>query len=415
MQHAPSRLDVEHDPRSVGVDPDRMAQADRHLARYVDDGRLAGWQLLVTRRGQVVHSSVGGRRDVEAGLPVEPDTLWRIYSMTKPITSVVAMSLYEQGAFRLNDEVSRYLPEFAGMRVLSGGNVDAPQTVPAVEPIRMWHLLTHTSGLTYAFTRSSLLDDLYGKRAADPLLSPGRSLQQMTELWAALPLLFEPGTAWNYSVATDVLGRVVEVLTGQRLDEVFTERVLGPLGMSQTRWWVGGEDVGRLAALYTPHPETGRATRHDALGQVALQEPALHSGGGGLVSTAADYARFTAMLLGGGELDGVRILGPRTLAYMGRNHLPGGGTLATLGRGQFSEVTYDGVGFGLGFSVSVDPVATKVTATPGELAWGGLASTAFWVDRAEQLAVHFFTQLVPSSTYPVRTELRQLVYAALLD
>jgi CubicO group peptidase (beta-lactamase class C family) len=408
-------VQVEHDPAEVGVDAERLRRADRHLARYVDDGRLAGWQLLVTRRGRVVHSTVHGARDLEAGLPVEPDTLWRIYSMTKPITSVVAMQLYEEGALRLQDEVSRYLPAFEQMRVLVGGNVDQPKTVPAVEPVRLWHLLTHTAGLTYAFTRSSLLDDLYTARGADPLVSPDTSLADMVDRWADLPLLFEPGTAWNYSVATDVLGRVIEVVTGQSLAEALDERVLRPLGMTDTRWWVDGPDARRLAALYSPDPVTGLATRYDLLGQGAFREPAMHSGGGGLLSTAADYARFTAALLGGGELDGARILGPRTLAYMGRNHLPGGGTLATLGRGQFAEVAYEGVGFGLGFSVSVDPVTTKVTATPGELAWGGLASTAFWVDRAEDLAVHFFTQLAPSSTYPVRTELRQLVYAALVD
>jgi CubicO group peptidase (beta-lactamase class C family) len=406
---------VLHDPGEVGVDAAALARADRHLARYVDDGRLAGWQLLVTRRGRVVHAAVHGSRDLEAGLPVEPDTLWRIYSMTKPITSVVAMQLYEEGAFRLQDEVSRYLPAFADMRVLVGGNVDAPKTVPAVEPVRMWHLLTHTAGLTYAFTRSSLLDDLYAARSADPLVSPTTCLADMVDRWAGLPLLFEPGSAWNYSVATDVLGRVLEVLTGSSLDEAFADRVLGPLGMTDTRWWVPEPDAGRLAAMYTPDPASGRAVRHDLLGAAALREPAMLSGGGGLVSTAADYARFTAMLLGGGKLDGVRLLGPRTLAYMGRNHLPGGATLATLGRGQFAEAAYEGVGFGLGFSVSLDPVATKVTASPGELAWGGLASTAFWVDPHEDLAVHFFTQLVPSSTYPVRTELRQLVYGALRD
>jgi CubicO group peptidase (beta-lactamase class C family) len=287
--------------------------------------------------------------------------------------------------------------------------------VPCVEPIRLWHLLTHTAGLTYAFTRSSVLDDMYKALGADALADPAADLEEMCRRWASLPLLFEPGTAWNYSVATDVLGRVVEVVTGQPLDEVFAERVLGPLGMKDTRWWVEADDAHRLAALYTPHPSTGRAMRYDALAAQALSRPAMLSGGGGLISTAADYARFTAMLLSGGELDGVRLLGPRTLRYMTRNHLPGGGTLATLGRGQFAEVAYDGVGFGLGFSVSVDPVSTKVTTTSGEHAWGGLASTAFWVDPAEELAVHFFTQLVPSSTYPVRTELRQLVYAALVD
>jgi CubicO group peptidase (beta-lactamase class C family) len=406
---------VEHDPREAGVDADRLGRAGRHLDRYVDDGRLAGCQLLVTRRGRVVHASVHGSRDLEAGLPVEPDTLWRIYSMTKPITSVVAMQLYEEGRLRLHDEVSAYLPEFAEMRVLVGGNVDQPKTVPATEPVRVWHLLTHTAGLTYAFTRSSVLDDLYRAASADPLASPDADLAEMVRRWGSLPLLFQPGTAWNYSVATDVLGRLVEVVTGQTLEQAFAERVLEPLGMTDTRWWVDETDAARLAALYAPHPETGLAVRYDAMGRHALSPPATLSGGGGLVSTAADYARFTGMLLGGGALDGVRVIGPRTLRYMTRNHLPDGGTLASLGRGQFAEVSYDGVGFGLGFSVSVDPVATKVTASAGEHAWGGLASTAFWVDPAEELAVHFFTQLVPSSTYPIRTELRQLVYAALVD
>jgi CubicO group peptidase (beta-lactamase class C family) len=408
-------LTVEQDPAELGMDAARLARIDTHLARYVDDGRLAGWQVLVTRRGQTVHSSVCGSRDLEAGLPVEPETLWRIYSMTKPITAVVAMSLYEQGAFSLNDELSRYLPEFADMRVLVGGNAEQPKTVPATEPIRLWHLLTHTSGLTYAFTRSSVLDEMYRLAGADPVADPTADLAAMCERWGALPLLFEPGTAWNYSVATDVLGRVIEVVTGQTLEQAFTERVLDPLKMTDTRWWVEESDAARLAALYVPNPADGSALRYDAMGGHALRPPRVLSGGGGLISTAADYARFTQLLLRGGELDGVRLLGPRTLAYMTRNHLPGGGTLTGLGRGQFAETAYDGIGFGLGFGVSVDPVATKVTTTAGEFTWGGLASTAFWVDPAEQLTCHFYTQLVPSSTYPIRTELRQLVYAAIVD
>ena len=408
-------LTVDHDPAEVGVDAQRLARIDTHLARYVDDGRLAGWQVLVTRRGRTVHSSTYGSRDLERGLPVEPDTLWRIYSMTKPVTAVATMQLYEEGLVSLNDEVARWIPEFADMRVLVGGNADLPKTVPATEPVRLWHLLTHTAGLTYAFTRSSVLDDIYGKHGADSLADPDADLSQMCERWGSLPLLFNPGSAWNYSVATDVLGRVLEVVTGQTLEEVFAERILEPLGMHDTRWWVDGDDVQRLAALYVPHPATGKVLRHDAMGDQALRPPKMLSGGGGLVSTAADYARFTAMLVRGGEIDGVRLLGPRTLAYMTRNHLPGGGSLVTLGRGQFAETAYDGIGFGLGFGVSVDPVATKTTATPGEFTWGGLASTAFWVDPVEQLTAHFYTQLVPSSTYPIRTQLRQLVYAAIVD
>ena len=405
---------VEQDPAAVGMDAQRLARIDTHLARYVDDGRLAGWQVHVTRHGQTVHASVYGSRDLEAGLPVEPDTLWRIYSMTKPITAVVAMSLYEEGAFLLNDELSKYLPEFADMRVLVGGNAELPKTVPATEPIRVWHLLSHTAGLTYAFTRSSVLDEIYKLAGADPLVDPTADLQTMCSRWASLPLMFEPGTAWNYSVATDVLGRLIEVLMGTSLDKAFAERVLDPLGMNETRWSVEGPDQQRLAALYVPNPADGKALRYDALGASALSTPALLSGGGGLVSTAADYARFTAMLVRGGELDGVRVLGPRTLAYMTKNHLPGGASLASIGRGMFAETAYDGIGFGLGFGVSADPVAAKVTSTQGEFTWGGYASTAFWVDRTEQLTAHFYTQLVPSSTYPIRTELRQLVYSAIV-
>jgi len=408
-------LTVDHDPAEVGVDPERLARIDAHLARYVDEERLAGWQVLVTRRGRTVHSSTYGSRDLERGLPVEPDTLWRIYSMTKPVTAVATMQLYERGLLSLNDEVSRWIPELGDMRVLVGGNAEQPKTVPATEPIRLWHLLTHTAGLTYAFTRSSVLDELYAGHGADSLADPDTDLAEMCERWGSLPLLFNPGTAWNYSVATDALGRVLEVVTGQTLEEVFAEQILGPLGMHDTRWHVDGDDVSRLAALYVPNPSTGKALRHDAMGDQALRPPKMLSGGGGLISTAADYARFTAMLVRGGELDGVRLLGPRTLAYMTRNHLPRGGTLVSLGRGQFAETAYEGIGFGLGFGVSVDPVATKTTATPGEFTWGGLASTAFWVDPVEQLTAHFYAQLVPSSTYPIRTQLRQLVYAALVD
>ena len=408
-------LTVDHDPAEVGVDAAALQRIDTCLAQYVDDGRLAGWQVHVTRRGRTVHSSVRGMRDLEAGLPVEPDTLWRIYSMTKPVTAVAAMQLYEQGLLSLNDEVARWLPELADMRVLVGGNAELPKTVPATEPIRVWHLLTHTAGLTYAFTRSSVLDDIYRAKGADSLADPDADLEEMCRRWGSLPLMFEPGSAWNYSVATDVLGRLVEVVTGQSLDRVFAERIFAPLGMTETTWWAEGAAADRLAALYVPNPADGRALRYDAMGEQALKPPAMLSGGGGLVSTAADYARFTSMLLGGGQLDGARLLGPRTLAYMTRNHLPGGRSLTELGRGQFAETAYEGIGFGLGFGVSVDPVATKVTATPGEFTWGGLASTAFWVDPVEQLTAHFYTQLVPSSTYPIRTQLRQLVYAALVD
>ncbi|MCW2605785.1 MAG: serine hydrolase [Frankiales bacterium] len=407
-------VEVQTDPAEVGFDAARLARIDDVLGRYVDDGRLAGWQVVVGRHGRTVHSSVRGMRDLEAGLPVEQDTLWRIYSMTKPITSVVAMQLFEEGAYSLNDPISRWLPEFEDMRVFKGGTPAQPQTVHAAEPIRVWHLLSHTSGLTYGFLHSGPVDEMYRNAGAE--FNPPVSLEEACALWASLPLQFEPGTAWGYSVATDVLGRLIEVVTGQTLEEAFAERVLGPLGMTDTTWWVEPERQDRLAALYVPNPaDGGRAVRYDAFGKGALHPPKMLSGGGGLVSTAADYERFTRMLLQGGELDGARLLGTRTLAYMGRNHLPGGGLLPTLGRGQFAETAYDGIGFGLGFGVLEDPVALKVHASRGEMTWGGLASTAFWVDAAEGITVGFYTQLMPSSTYPVRGQLRQLVYSALVD
>ena len=401
------------DPAAVGLEPVRLAAMDAHFAQYVDDGRLAGWQIVITRRGEVAHASTYGLRDRESGAEVTPDTLWRIYSMTKPITSLAAMMLWEEGRFELTDEISRWLPEFADMRVYDRGSALKPVSVPAVEPIRVWHLLTHTAGLTYGFHGVHVVDALY--RAAGYELVPpeGVDLAGALRTFAGLPLLFQPGTAWCYSVATDVLGRLVEVVSGQRLDEFVTERILRPLGMTDTRWWVDGPDTGRLAALYAPDPRTGRAVRYDLLGERTLSKPDLLAGGAGLVSTAADYHRFTQLLLREGELDGVRLIGPRTLRFMTRNHLPGGSDIAALNRGGFSETTYEGVGFGLGFGVVLDPVPARVPGTPGSFYWGGAASTAFWIDPAEELTMMLFTQLFPSSTHMLRPQLRQFVYSAL--
>ena len=243
-------------------------------------------------------------------------------------------------------------------------------------------------------------------------------LAQACDLWAGFPLLFQPGAEWNYSVATDVLGRVVEVASGQRLDEFFAARVFRPLGMTDTAFWADMRIQGRLAALYRPGPD-GKATRMDSFGQGALKEPRLLGGGGGLVSTAADYDRFTQMLLHrpgspAGELDGIKLLSPRTVGYMTRNHLPGGLDLETFGRPLYAESPFRGIGFGLGFAVVIDPVPGKVVCSAGEISWGGAASTTFWIDQDAGLTVSFFTQLLPSSTHPIRPQLRQLVYQALI-
>jgi CubicO group peptidase (beta-lactamase class C family) len=412
-----NELKVEADPAEVGLDADRLGRIDQRLARYVDEGLLAGWLVTVSRHGRLAHVSWRGSRDLEAGLGVEPDTLWRIYSMTKPITSVAAMMLYEQGAFALTDPVSAFIPSFAGLRVYTGGSDIRPATVPVTEPVRIWHLLTHTAGLTYGFHRVHPADALYRAAGFEWGSPPGTGLAGACDIWAGIPLLFQPGTEWNYSVATDVLGRVIEVASGQRLDEFLAARIFGPLGMTDTGFHVPPAQLPRLAALYT-RGEGGRAVRLDTLGDVVREPRAMLRGGGGLVSTAGDYHRFTQMLLHrpdspAGELDGVRLLSPRTVGYMARNHLPGGVDLETFGRPLFAEAPFRGVGFGLGLAVVIDPVPGKVVCSAGELSWGGAASTAFWIDPAEELTVSFFTQLLPSSTYPIRSQLRQLVYQSL--
>jgi CubicO group peptidase (beta-lactamase class C family) len=409
------QLKVEVEAGEVGFDAGRLARIDRHFTRYVDDGRLPGWLLLVSRRGRIAHLGTYGLRDVEAGLPVELDTRFRIYSMTKPVVSVAAMMLYEEGAFELRDPVSRFIPALADVRVFRGGSALNMVTEPAVEPVNLWHLLTHTAGLTYGFHYAHPVDARYRAGGFEWGTPAGVDLAGCCERWAGLPLLFQPGTEWNYSVATDVLGRVIEVVSGQPLDRFLAERVLGPLGMTDTSFWVDETAAGKLAALYVPDPRTRRAVRNDELGGRFLQPPACLSGGGGLVSTAADYHRFTQLLLGRGELDGVRLLSTRTIRYMTRNHLPGGADLEAFGRPLFAETTFAGVGFGLGFSVVHDPVANKVLSSAGEFAWGGAASTAFWVDPAEEITALFLTQLLPSSTHPLRSQFRQLTYQALVD
>ncbi len=393
----------------LGFDADRLRRLDAHFESYVDDGRLTGWQLLVGRHGQVAHSSTYGLADVEAGRPVTEDTLWRIYSMTKPIVSLAAMMLWEEGAFELTDELSRFLPAFADVQVFDKGSATKQFVVPAVEPIRLWHLLTHTSGLTYGFMQLHPVDAAYRAAGFDFGAPKGLDLAAACDGWAALPLKFQPGSAWGYGVSSDVLGRVVEVVSGKPLDVFIQERILDPLGMSDTCWWT--EDTERLAGLYAAWE--AKTVRYDAFGASALSKPTMLSGGGGLISTAADYWRICQLLVGRGEVDGVRLLAPRTIDLMTRNHLPGGADLGALNSGGFAETSLDGVGFGLGFATVLEPGPSA--SSVGEYYWGGLASTAFWVDPATGVSVVFMTQLLPSSTYPIRSQLRQLVYSALTD
>src|SRR3954454_11513116 len=270
MTTADTVLRPDTDPAEAGFDAERLERIDRHFDRYVDDGRLPGYLALVARGGRVVHVASAGKRDLESGAPVEPDTLWRIYSMTKPITTVAAMMLWEEGAFELKDPVARFIPSFADARVYVRGSAQKPLTVPPVEPMRLWHLMTHTSGLTYGFHHTHAVDEIYRTSGYEGGTPPGLDLAACCEAWAGMPLAFEPGAEWLYAVATDVLGRVVEVVSGQSLDAFLAERVFGPLGMSETAFCAAPEHHDRLASLYAPDPATGRASRFDQIGRLAL-------------------------------------------------------------------------------------------------------------------------------------------------
>jgi CubicO group peptidase (beta-lactamase class C family) len=408
-------LKIEIDPSEAGFDAERLARIDRHFERYVDAGKLAGWHIAVCRGGRVVHSSTYGHRDIDAGLPFTDDTVVRMYSMTKPITSVAAMMLYEEGAFELKSPIARWLPEFADTPVYRSGTAIAPATEALDQPIRVWHLLTHTAGLTYAYHHHHPVDEIYRLAGYDFGTSPkGDDLAATVRKWAELPLVFQPGSGWNYGVSTDVLGRLVEVVSGMPLDEFFRTRILDPLGMDDTEFWVPEERQDRMATCYVPGRE-GVRPHPTRLATPPTRPPQLLSGGGGLTGTAGDYLRFCQLLLNRGELDGVRLLGSRTVDYMVRNHLPGGAELESFARSPSVETVYDGVGFGLGFSVVLDAVSNKVLRSPGEYSWGGAANTLFWVDPAEEIAVVFLTQLLPSGRYPLRSQLSQLVYQALVD
>ncbi|MGA0204315.1 MAG: serine hydrolase domain-containing protein [Ilumatobacteraceae bacterium] len=403
------------DPRDVGLCADRLDRIDRHFTKYIDKGLLTGYQLVIARDGKVAFTTSQGLADREANRPVADDTIWRIFSMTKPITSVAAMILWEEGRFELHDPVAKFIPEFAETKVWRGGTWVKPLLEPMSERMEMWHLFTHTAGLTYGFMYQHPVDELYRKAGMEWGFPRDLDLAGFCTLLARQPLLFQPGAEWNYSVSLDVLGRVVEVISGQRLGDFMRERIFEPLGMSDTAFWCSEDRAERMSALYTAAPGTLAATRADAADRGVYHQPNLDGGGGGLVSTTGDYVRFAEMLRNRGELDGRRILSSRTVEYMASNHLPGNVDLTAFGRPLFAETSYDGVGFGLGMSVTLDPVAAKVPGSVGDFGWGGAASTWFMVDPVEDLTLTFMTQLMPSSTHPLRSQLKQMVHQALVD
>jgi CubicO group peptidase (beta-lactamase class C family) len=413
-------------PESAGMSKEAFDRIERHLLeRYIEAGRFPGTRLLVYRRGHLVHNSSQGFADLERKAPVKDDTIFRIYSMTKPITSIAFMMLVEEGRVALEEPVHKYIPEWKNLGVFQAGIWPAFLTRPPSRPMQIVDLMRHTSGLTYGFQQRSNVDAAYRELKIGEVEKAGTLPSMIADL-AKIPLEFSPGEAWNYSVSTDVIGYLIGLISGKPFEQFLQERIFDPLGMNDTGFFVPSDKARRLAACYSASPE-GAMTFHatDRKGGLTLYDdpaissflspPSFISGGGGLCSTATDYLAFCRALLNGGELDGVRLIGPKTLALMTSNHLPDGRTLPELSRSLFSEAAYDGIGFGLGFSVTIDPARTLIPGSRGEYAWGGAATTSFWIDPAEELIAIFMTQVLPSSATAIRRELRTMVYSAITD
>ena len=401
---------------NTGISVDSLARLDQHLlSRYVQPEKIAGCLTLVSRHGEIAHLSAMGSMDRERNKPMSTDTIFRFYSMTKPITSVALMQLHERGAFQLTDPVSRFIPQWRDLQVMCGGEWPNFETRPADRPMSIRDVLSHQSGLTYGFMEGSL-EMAYNK--ADVYQAgtmKGRDLQSMIDRLAEMPLKFSPGDNWNYGVSTDVCGYLVQVLSGQPFDEYLQEHIFDPLGMEDTGFDVPAEKIDRFAANYERGPDKQLRLLDDPATSNYAEPQTFFSGGGGLVSTAHDYHRFCQMMLNEGELDGVRLLGPKTIELMKMNHLPGGQDLSERALGSFSETANDGVGFGLGFAMIVDLPRTQNVGSIGEYYWGGAASTIFWIDPAEDMIVIFLTQFMPSGTFNFRGQIKQILYPGLLD
>jgi CubicO group peptidase (beta-lactamase class C family) len=396
------------DAAAAGLDEGRLARIGHHLrTRYIDPGKIAGAQVAVVRGGHVGYVESFGLQDRERGVPVADDAIWRLYSMTKPITGVAMMTLYEQAHFQLDDPVERWIPEWKDMTVREADPNGGARIVPAHRPPTIRDILTHTSGIGYGEGNGDLV---LGERnwLAD------HDLASMSRAFGDWPLRFQPGQHWLYSHGMDIAARLVEIMSGQPYDEYLRTAIFEPLGMTDTDFWVPEDKVDRFAANYGRNGRKELVLMDDPTRSTYLRKPKLFNGGGGLVGTTADYARFAAMLANGGELDGQRVLGRKTVELLATNHLPGNGEMADLALPMgYGEVGFAGNGFGLTVAVSKGPGATGVVGSAGEFMWGGAASTTFWVDPAEQLAVVFMTQLMPSGTFNFRGQLKSLVYGAL--
>jgi CubicO group peptidase (beta-lactamase class C family) len=411
-------------PETVGMSRARLARLDEVMKRrYVDSGELPGILTQIHRKGELVHTGMAGHMDLERSKPMQEDAIFRIYSMTKPITSVALMMLVEEGALGLDDAVSTHIPEWKDLGVYASGMptllADAPPsfiTTQPLRPMKVVDLVTHTSGLTYGFMMRTAVDAAYRKLKINDFQTPGGLSGFISQL-ATLPLEFSPGTAWNYSVSIDVMGYLVEKLSGMSFGDFLRTRLFEPLGMTDTAFWVPPEKIERFSSCYQPKPGGGLKLQDDAGKSTYAKPPVLESGGGGLVSTIADYMRFCRMMLNGGALDGVQILSPKTVELFSLNHLPENRELASMAPpGAFSEAGYSGIGFSIGCGVNVNVAKTRLPGTLGEYFWGGAASTAFWIDPKEDLTVVFMTQVIGTDArLTLRRDLRTLVYSAMTE
>jgi CubicO group peptidase (beta-lactamase class C family) len=402
------------EPDAAGMSQARLERITEHFeGSYVVPGKLPGCQITVVRGGHVAYHRSLGLRDRERQLPMADDTIFRIYSMTKPIASVALMQLYERGLFQLLDPVHRYIPEWRTLQVAETQPDGSVALVRPQRPMNVRDVLMHTTGLPGALFPDNPVDQAFAE--ARQAVAKGMTLEGITALLAQHPLKFHPGTHWNYGLSTDIVGRLVEIFSGLPFDEYLRQEIFEPLGMHDTGFFVPEESAGRFAACYQYRPANSPLLADVPETSRYLRPRSYLSGAGGLVSTTHDYVAFCQMLANGGQRQGRRVLGRKTLELMTRNHLPGGATLMDLAIGGFGEAGFEGVGFGLGFAVGLGPAATAMAGTAGDFYWGGAASTAFWVDQAEDLFAVFMTQLLPSMAYPLRAQLRALVYQAIDD
>ena len=399
-------------PESVGLNSNVLLNIGNYLKKqYVESGKYVGTVTLVARKGEVAYLDTLGFMDRENKKPMQEDAIFSIYSMTKSITSIALMQLYEKSLFRLDDPVHWHIPSWKNLSVYESGVYPNFLTSRPKRPMTIRDLLSHMSGLTYDFMYKSNVDAAYRKTK----VQMNGDLNTFIETLSELPLEFSPGDQWNYSVSTDVCGYLVEHFSGMKLDEYFQKNIFEPLGMIDTGFHCPKDKADRLACLYEHHPTDGPKLM-DPSGKKAdrTKERLMLSGGGGLLSTMHDYYQFCSMLYHQGELNGKRIIGRKTIEMMSTNHLPDGKDLTDMSQSAFSETPYQGVGFGLGFSTVLDPNKSQSLTDVGEYGWGGAASTTFWINPKEEMVVIFLTQLLPSSTYQVRRELRSLVYSALM-